>query len=53
MPSWFGGGCLGWILAIILWCVIAVVFPIVLVGWVIIIGGVLGMMGGGGGGASD
>ncbi|NBU37016.1 MAG: hypothetical protein EBS32_02060 [Actinobacteria bacterium] len=44
MPSWFGGGCLGWILAIILWCVIAVVFPIVIVGWVIIIGGVLGGM---------
>ena len=50
MPSWFGGGCLGWTLAIILWCVLAVVFPIVIIGWVIIIGGVLGAIGGGGGG---
>lgn len=51
MPSWFGGGCLGWILAIFLWCVIAVVFPIVLIGWCIIIAGAFGMMGGGSGGA--
>ena len=41
----------GWVLAIILWCVIAVVFPIVLIGWVIIIAGAFGMMGGGDGGA--
>ena len=49
MPSWFGGGCLGWTLAIILWCVLTVVFPIVIIGWVIIIGAILAGLGGGGG----
>ena len=48
MPSWFGGGCLGWVLAIILWCVLAVVFPVVIAGWCIIIGGAFAMAGFGG-----
>lgn len=49
MPSWFGGGCLGWMIVIIMWCVIAVVFPIVIIGWMIILGGVFAAFGGGGG----
>lgn len=49
MPSWFGGGCLGWTIAIIFWCVLTVLFPILLIGWAVIIGGILAGLGGGGG----
>ena len=41
-PSRFGGGCMGWTFAIIFWCIalaaLTIVFPIVIIGWVIIIG---------------
>ena len=51
-PGRFGGGCIGWTFAIIFWCValgaLTVVFPIVIIGWVIIIAAVLGAAGGGG-----
>ena len=49
MPSWFGGGCLGWILFVLFWTVVTVVFPIVIIGWVIIIGAALAALGGSGG----
>jgi len=52
-PSRFGGGCMGWTFAIVFWCValaaITIVFPIVIIGWVIIIGGVLAAFGASGG----
>ena len=52
-PSRFGGGCIGWTLAITFWCfalaALTIVFPIVIIGWVIIIAAVLGAAGGGGG----
>ena len=52
-PSRFGGGCIGWTFAIVFWCIalaaLTIVFPIVIIGWVIIIGAVLAAAGGGGG----
>ncbi len=51
-PSRFGGGCIGWTFAIVFWFValaaLTVVFPIVIIGWIIIIGAVLGAAGSGG-----
>jgi hypothetical protein len=52
-PSRFGGGCIGWTFALVFWGIVlvglTVVFPIVIIGWVIIIGAVLAAAGGGGG----
>lgn len=48
MPSWFGGGCVGWTLCIFFWCAVTFIFPILLIGWAIIIGGILAGLGGGG-----
>ena len=52
-PSRFGGGCSGWIYATAFWIIalglLTIVFPIVIIGWVIIIGAVLAAAGGGGG----
>jgi hypothetical protein len=44
---------MGWTFAIVFWCIalaaLTIVFPIVIIGWVIIIGAVLAAAGGGGG----
>jgi hypothetical protein len=44
---------MGWTFAIVFWCIalaaITIVFPIVIIGWVIIIGGVLAAFGAAGG----
>lgn len=51
MPNWFGGGCLGWLVAIIFWTIagflLVVVAPIVVIGWFLIIFAVAGALGGG------
>lgn len=52
MPSWFGGGCIGFTFAIVFWLFalgfLLVVAPVVVIGWFIIIGAVLAAAGGGG-----
>ena len=52
MPRWFGGGCLGWMVAIVFWTVagfgLLVVAPVVVIGWFIIIFAVAAAIGGGG-----
>jgi hypothetical protein len=52
-PYRFGGGCLGWTLFLLFWSIAAFalvfVFPIVLIGWLIILFAVAGAIGGGGG----
>lgn len=54
MTPWsFGGGCLGWTLWLVFWTIalfmLVFVFPIVAIGWIIIIVAVAGAIGGGGG----
>ena len=51
-PDRFGGGCSGWLYAIAFWifalALLTIVFPVVIIGWVIIIGAVFAAVGGGG-----
>lgn len=52
MPSWFGGGCAGFLAVIVFWVLalgfLFIVAPAVVIGWIIIIGAVLAAAGGGG-----
>ncbi len=52
-PLSFGGGCLGWTLWALFWSIgiflLIFVFPIVAIGWLIILFAVAGAIGGGGG----
>lgn len=52
-PSRFGGGCMGWTLWLVFWTIALAmagfIFPIVVIGWIIILVAVAGAFSGGGG----